>query len=116
VEQTSQTADKRSVERPPQIREDRVPPADTPKSSQPETTAAVDNYILSRRRPAANAGGSPFAIHETPKQVVDHQGHTVELKSRTPDQKARFRRRLHATVAIASAVVLAILLGSLLLL
>jgi hypothetical protein len=116
VEQTSRTADKHPVEQPPQIREDEVPPADTPKSSRSKTTAAVDNYILSRRRPAENAGGSPFAIHETPKQVVDHQGHTVELKSRTPDQKARFRRRLHATVAIASAVVLAILLGSLLLL
>ena len=116
VEQTGRTADKHSVERPPQIREDQVPSAGTPKSSQSETTAAVDNYILSRRRPAKNAGESPFAIHETPKQVVDHQGHTVELKSRPPDQKARFRRRLHATVAIASAVVLAILLGSLLLL
>jgi hypothetical protein len=90
--------------------------ADTPKSSRSETTAAVDAYISSRRTPAASPGGSPFAIHEAPKQVVDRQGHTVELKSRTPDEKARFRRRLHATVAIASAAVLAILLGSLLLL
>ena len=116
VEPTNRAVDKIPVKRPPQIRADEGPPADTPKSRQSETTAAVDNYILSRRRPAENTGGSPFAIHETPKQVVDHQGHTVELKSRTPDQKARFRRRVHATVAIASAMVLAILLGSLLLL
>ena len=116
VEPTNRAVDKIPVKRPPQIRADEVPPADTPKSRQSETTAAVANYILSRRRPAENTGGSPFAIHETPKQVVDHQGHTVELKSRTPDQKARFRRRVHATVAIASAMVLAILLGSLLLL
>jgi type VI protein secretion system component VasK len=91
--------------------------ADTPKSSRSETTAAVDAYISSRRTPAAaSPGESPFAIHEAPKQVVDRQGHTVELKSRTPDEKARFRRRLHATVAIAGAAVLAMLLGSLLLL
>ncbi len=116
AEQTNRVTGEHPVELPPQTRMDEQQSADTPKPSRSETTAAVDNYILSRRAPAASPGGSPFAIHEAPKQLVDRQGHVVELKSRTPDQKARFRRRLHATVAIAGAAVLAVLLGSLLLL
>ena len=116
AEQTNRAAGEQPVEPPPQTGMDEQQSADTPKSSRSETTAAVDAYISSRRTPAASPGESPFAIHEAPKQVVDRQGHTVELKSRTPDEKARFRRRLHATVAIAGAAVLAMLLGSLLLL
>lgn len=85
-----------------------TPPANV--ESAPARTSRIDEILVARRLPSNEAADSPFAIHEPTRHLINRHGEKIPLRRRTPSEQARFRRRLHTSVAIVGGVVLLLLL------
>jgi hypothetical protein len=85
-----------------------------PVEPLPPKVSRVDELKMARRLPDTAAGDSPFAVHESAPTIVTPEGTKVELRRRTPDERARLRNRWQLVVAVAGAVLLAALMFALL--
>jgi len=64
--------------------------------------------------PSLSPPSSPLQLAEPTKTVVNRQGEIVPLRRLSPDERARYRRRLNVVFAMIGMAILAIALALLL--
>lgn len=99
----------------PVIRTEPEKPAEPARAAQPQADTVaeskpspVDALLASRREPDADSD-SPLAVRPAEQELIDARGEKVPLRRRTPSEQARYRFRLHLTMAALGAVILAAL-------
>lgn len=91
-----------------------IPATNPPPLAASDTVAQRGSATRSDSPPLPSSPGSPFDLAEPKKVVLNRQGEPIELRRLTPEERARYRRRLNWIFALVGMILLAIALAVLL--